>query len=78
MRGTLSEYKFLRVNMINEPHHAKMNLTFLQTVNTQPHLTVIPCRIAILKYMNTLLKVGSCPNDDNSVQFFICPFLCSS
>ena len=48
IRGTLSDYKFLRVNMINEPHHAKMNLTFLQTVNTQPHLTVIPCRIAIL------------------------------
>ena len=23
------------------------------------------------------LKVGSCPNDDNSVQFFYCPFPCS-
>ena len=23
------------------------------------------------------LKVGSCPNDDNSVQIFFCPFLCS-
>ena len=23
------------------------------------------------------LKVGSCPNDDNSVQILFCPFLCS-
>ena len=23
------------------------------------------------------LKVGSCPNNDISVQFFVCPFLCS-
>ena len=23
------------------------------------------------------LKVGSCPNDDNFVQIYFCPFLCS-
>ena len=23
------------------------------------------------------LKVGSCPDDDNSVQILFCPFLCS-
>ena len=23
------------------------------------------------------LKVGSCPNDDNTVQILFCPFLCS-
>ena len=25
----------------------------------------------------TILKVGSCPNDDNFVQIFFYPFLCS-
>ena len=27
--------------------------------------------------MNDALKVGSCPDDDSSAQFFFCPFLCS-
>ena len=25
----------------------------------------------------TCVKVGSCPNDDNFVQIFFCPFVCS-
>ena len=29
------------------------------------------------RYLHNRLKVGSCPNNDNSVQIFFCPFLCS-
>ena len=32
--------------------------------------------LALLKRPSVGLKVGSCPNDDSSVDFF-CPFLCN-
>ena len=35
----------------------------------------LKCRL--LQYLFGALKVGSCPDDDNPVQIFICPFPCS-
>ena len=31
----------------------------------------------LLQFLFGALKVGSCPNNDKSVHFFFCPFLCS-
>ena len=38
--------------------------------------SLLLCFLELCKHFQAL-KVGSCPNDENSVQFFICPFLCS-
>ena len=53
---------------ITASHNSENVLTTAQ----KPLIMVIKWMLFIL-----ILKVGSCPNDGNSVQIFLCPFLCS-
>ena len=61
-----------------EKAHYKPPLLDLQCLQIQKFLFLV------LKIFNTvylkfilILKVGSCPNSENSHQILLCPFLCS-
>ena len=41
------------------------------------HASLVSYIILSIIYFTSNLKVGSCPNDDNSVQILFGPFLCS-
>ena len=69
--------KGLRMTLTFDPHVGSLD----HFVDASTNFEIIGCnsfgKMNYFHFFPLSLKVGSCPNDDNSVQILFCPFLCS-